>query len=229
MQDKNHYDELLEKYYSQASDWNYDLHDAAEVQKNRYFLFAVLAALVTLASVFAVARLTPLKETVPYLYQVDKATGEVNDVSRIDMTTYRPPDKVTMHFIAQYIQAREAVDRKDHDKRFRRVQMLSSKSIATGFVDDMENSPRSPLVMFAEDETREVYIRDILKLNKRDAYHIEIETTDTLNQSPRPVTLYWAIVLEYRYINMPGDNQYRYDNPLGFQVTYYNKDQKVIR
>lgn len=217
--------EDVSPYYKQANDWNYDIHESAMVTRNRYYFLAVLFGIVAAASVFAVSMLTPLKQNVPFMIKINETTGYVGPVRRVDMTKYTPNEAMIEYFVSRYILARERVDARDVSIRHKEVQMLSNKTAAEKYVHWIKKSPRSPLRIYKKDETRSVYITAMNHLNTN-AVHVEFETTDTLRKTTQK--RYWAAVLDFEFVNLPEDNEFRFDNPLGFQVTNYRKDQKVI-
>ena len=39
---------------------------------------------------------------------------------------------------------------------------------------------------------------------------------------------HWVSVVRFRYTTAPLKNEYRFDNPLGFQATEYRRDQESL-
>ncbi|MDH5327708.1 MAG: VirB8/TrbF family protein [Gammaproteobacteria bacterium] len=212
-------------YYKTANDWNYDVYESALVTRNRYYFLSILFGLIALASVLAVAALLPLKEKEPYLLERD-SSGMVREVRPLDMTQYTPNEAMIEYFVSRYILARERVDARDLESRHKEVQALSDVEASNEYVHWIKKSPRSPLRTYKQGETRTVYITALNHLNKK-AVHVEFETTDNLHKTTKK--RYWAAVLDFEFVNLPDDSEFRFDNPLGFQVTKYRKNQKVIK
>ena len=42
------------------------------------------------------------------------------------------------------------------------------------------------------------------------------------------IVQHWAANVRFRYTNEPMKNEWRFDNPLGFQVIEYRKDQESV-
>lgn len=42
------------------------------------------------------------------------------------------------------------------------------------------------------------------------------------------VTRHWIAVVRYRYTDTPATNEWRFENPLGFQVYDYRRDQETV-
>src|SRR2546427_11027794 len=64
----------------QAKEWEYLTHGAVVVERNRWFLAAIVAGLVAAGAVAAVAMLLPLEKLVPLAVTVDSRTGLVTSV-----------------------------------------------------------------------------------------------------------------------------------------------------
>src|SRR5258708_29610803 len=65
---------------SQAKEWEYLTHGAIVVERNRWFLAAIIAGLIAASAVAAVAMLLPLEKLVPLAVTVDSRTGLVTSV-----------------------------------------------------------------------------------------------------------------------------------------------------
>ena len=50
-----------------------------------------------------------------------------------------------------------------------------------------------------------------------------VEQSDT-ESIPR----HWIAVVRYRYTDTPATNEWRFENPLGFQVYDYRRDQETV-
>ena len=51
--------------------------------------------------------------------------------------------------------------------------------------------------------------------------------TEERTQS-RSTVRHWVSVIKFRYVGAPMKNEWRFDNPLGFQVVEYRRDQETV-
>ena len=97
-----------EKYYETSRTWEYDRMRAAIQSKRLAWGVAAGACTLAVASVSAVAMLSPLKTVEPYVIRVDKSSGETQVVTALkgpQARTYE--DAVNRYFISQYVRLRE--------------------------------------------------------------------------------------------------------------------------
>ena len=222
----------IEHYYREAGEWGDDQYESLRVSRNRMWVFAVICLFVAGGAVVAVAALAPLKEIEPYVIEVNNISGRVTvNQSLKDKVAYTAENLVSEHFISKYIRECEGFDHKYKNDWYRNCQLMSGEKVASRYIDFMTNNPASPNKVLREGETREVFIKSIVKLNDY-AVHVRFSTTDYLKGIKNPIVKDWAAVLDFSWgkkLVDQEDSQYRYINPLGFYVTKYRKDQELIK
>ena len=72
------------QFYDQGRDWEMDRRLRLEQSERRAWWVAGLACLLALGLGIGLACLAPLKSTIPYVFTVDRATGNVEFVSAAD-------------------------------------------------------------------------------------------------------------------------------------------------
>jgi type IV secretion system protein virB8 len=100
--------------------------------------------LITGLSVGAVAGLTPLKETRPYVVKVDNNTGltEIVTVMKNKEQTYG--EIIDKHWLSQYIQYRESYDWVTIQDSYDATMLFSSPEIQAAFAKIYNDNPQAP-------------------------------------------------------------------------------------
>ena len=71
-----------------------------------------------------------------------------------------------------------------------------------------------------------VGIKSVIFLNEKTA---AVRFSTTRNSSTGPTeTNHWVANVRFKYTSEPMRNDWRFDNPLGFQVTEYRRDQETV-
>ena len=213
-------------YYNQAQEWHIDTYANKKLERNRYFILCVLFGLISIAAIFAVSALVPLKTNVPYLYENNATTGEISLVKPMTPGGFVASEKNIEKHVADYLRYRETFDHHNIRDYFKYVQLMSDEQVSAEYMDYMKKNERSPYKTFGDKEHVDIYITDMNHL-RSDSVLAHIETT-TYRHSQKPVRKRWAIVLDFEWKGIPKDNAYRYFNPAGFSVKRYRKDQMLI-
>src|SRR5258708_30039279 len=92
----------------QAKEWEYQTHGAVVVERNRWFLAAIVAGLIADGAVAAVAMLLPLQKLVPLAVTVDSRTGLVTSVEYSkSVSELTQKEAILRSDVARYVIARE--------------------------------------------------------------------------------------------------------------------------
>jgi type IV secretion system protein VirB8 len=169
-------------------------------------------------SVGAVAALTPLKTTEPFVIRVDEATGAVDVVRGLGQgdgpATY--DEAISKFFLAQYVRAREGYLDAAAEDSFRLVSVLSGGAEQRRWADLYRGSNPEAIVN----------IRAIGFINDGVA---NVRFHRTVRRAQQVVESDWIATIAFTYTRAPMSEADRLRNPLGFQVTSYRADPEVIR
>lgn len=72
------------------------------VEKNRWFIMAILLAVALVLGAFAYTKILPLKSVQPWIVEVDKLTGETK-ASSVQTTSYVPQEREIRYFLARWV------------------------------------------------------------------------------------------------------------------------------
>lgn len=100
--------------------------------------------LITGLSVGAVAGLTPLKETRPYVVKVDNNTGLTDIVTVMKTKEQTYGEVIDKHWLNQYIQMRESYDWVTIQDSYDATMLFSSPEVQAAFAKIYNDNPQAP-------------------------------------------------------------------------------------
>lgn len=205
-------------------DWNYDANEAARRQARIAWVVAALCLLLTLASVVAVAALTPLKTVEPIFVRVDSATGAVDVLHRIDEEVgLGRQDLLDKGYLARYIRAREGYFFPTVQEQYRRVMLMSVGQARESYLQDFaQDNPNAPVNRYRDDKSVEIAIKSISFLKQGLA---QVRYVTALSDGEKTRRRHWISTIAYEYEpDAAIPLSVLADNALGFAVTNYRTD-----
>jgi type IV secretion system protein VirB8 len=219
----------LKRYFTEARRWDQDrLADALRSRRLAWTAAGVAGGL-AIAATLAVAVLTPLKTSEPFVIRVDETTGAVDVVRGLSAETgpVRYDEAVSKYFLGQYVRSREGYLDPAAADAFRLVSLLSAPAEQRRWSDLYRGSnPQSPQNLYGPDGEAVVSIRAIGFINDRVA---NVRFRRTVRQAQQVVESDWIATIAFTWTRAPMTEADRLRNPLGFQVTSYRADPEVIR
>ena len=212
-----------------------DLARSSERRAWRVAFSAVVVALILLGGYFY---MLPLKEKVPYVIMADAYTG-TSSVARLteDFTNRQitTSEAINKSNVAHYIMARESYDSSPaaYQNGWITSIVMSSAKIASAYKSQIlsTTNPDSPSKLYGKDSSLQINILSISlhgdgvgQSPKSASVRFQRSVYDKSNGSTKPLDSKIA-TLEFVYMpDLRMDDQYRIQNPLGFQVTDYRVD-----
>jgi type IV secretion system protein VirB8 len=217
----------LAAYYAGGRTWEEAIARGNRRSRGLAWTVATVASLIALGSVGALLLALPLKSYEPYLVEVDRNTGFLEVKRTLQPGQLADNEAVTMSNIVRYIRARETYDPKSLKDDFNLAQILSTGAASTDLVTlYTANNKDNPVAKFGTRGLVSVNIKAISFPNNRTA----LVRFSTLEQtSTRNTERAWQALVRFRYTSTPVTNELRFENPLGFQVTEYRRDQETVR
>jgi type IV secretion system protein VirB8 len=216
-------------YYTEAASWADEAAAASKRSSRVAWRVAGAACAVALLEALALATLTPLKTTEPYVVTVDRQTGYVQTTQGLlPGGTLTQNQAVTQAALVQYVLAREGFDATDLKENYRRVQLWSAPEAKAAYLKWMSvQNPASPLKVNAPTATVAVSVKSVSMLDGATAL-VRFETeTRAAGQTSGMVQPYTAAI-SFRWSGEPLKAEDRFVNPLGFQVTRYRRDAETV-
>ena len=219
----------LKTYFAEARRWDQDRLSAALRSRRLAWTVATVASGLAISAVAAVAVLTPLKTTEPFVVRVDRSTGAVDVVRGLSSAegpaTY--DEAVSKYFLGQYVRAREGYLDPAAEESFALVSILSASTEQRRWADAYRGSnPDSPQNLYGPGTEVVVSIRAIGFINEGVA---NVRFRRTVRQAQQIIESDWIATIAFTYTRAPMSEPDRLRNPLGFQVTSYRADPEVIR
>ncbi|WP_158879950.1 type IV secretion system protein [Rhodanobacter sp. L36] len=212
-----------------------DLAKRSERRAWRVASSAIVMALILAGGYFY---MLPLKEKVPYVVMADAYTGTssiahlTEDFTNRQITTSEAINKSN---VAHYIMARESYDSSTtaYQNGWITSIVMSSPKIATAYKNQIlsTTNPDNPAKIYGPDKALRLNILSISlhgagvgQTPKSATVRFQRSVYDKTNGLTKPLDSKIA-TLEFTYMpDLRMDDQYRIENPLGFQVTDYRVD-----
>lgn len=213
------------RYYTDGATWERDI---ARRNRNSRALAWIVAAVMTIVAVGALgtlALLVPLKTYEPYMVVVDKTTGFVEVKRPMAEGPLTQDEAVTTFNVVRYIKARETYDPKALKDNFDLAQLLATGDAARELTEIYSPAnPVNPVKVYGSNTVVAVTIKSVTFPNNRTAL-ARFSTEE--KSSTNIITRNWVSLVRFRYTTAPMRNEWRFDNPLGFQVLEYRRDQET--
>lgn len=220
-------DSGLVTYYQDGQRWEEDISRRNRRSRALAWLIAMIFGVVAVCSLLVLAMLMPLKTFEPYIVEVDKTTGFMEVSSGLTRTTTLTEQQaVTQANVVRYIRSREKYDPYAISENFGMAQLLSTGSASDELTRLYSNTnPTNPTKVYGSNRTVAVEIKSVTFPNTSTAL-VRFSTTET---GPAQVTVkHFISVVRFRYTDTPLRMEWRFDNPLGFQVYGYQRDQETV-
>jgi len=213
------------RYYADGATWE---HDIARRNRNSRALAWIVASVMSVVAIVALgvpALLVPLKSYEPYMVVVDKATGFVEVKRPMAEGALTQDEAVTMFNVVRYIKARETYDPKALKDNFDLAQLLASGDAARELTEIYSPAnPNNPVKIYGTNTEVAVNIKSVTFPNNRTAL-VRFSTDE--KSATNTITRHWVSLVRFRYTGAPMRNEWRFENPLGFQALEYRRDQET--
>ena len=219
----DHPHQAAEAYFRDGERWGQEIYDAAQGSARRAWRVAAGAGAVAFLAVAALIGLTPLKSTQPYVVLVDRTTGYMERVDRVEPVALTANAALVRADVVRFLQSHEVWDPTDFQERARLVRLAATPEVYRAFLGELDR--RAERLTLAD--ARTLHIKSV-SLDEADGRaFVRFSTTTTL-ASGRRTDAHWAASLSYRYTATPPDRDTAFINPLGFQVTRLRIDQESV-
>ncbi len=216
----------LTAYWKAGASWESELYRKERRSRKIAWTVATISGISTLLSLSALNLLVPLKQFEAVVVIADKTTGFVEVARSLNESKLSENDAIKTANIVRYIRARETYDPRALKDNYDLAQLYSTGQAAADLRHEFEPSnPQSKDKVLGRDTRIAVTIKSVSFLNTSTAtvrFSTETRRDNTLRRE------HWVSVVRFRYTTAPLKNEYRFDNPLGFQVAEYRRDQESL-
>jgi type IV secretion system protein VirB8 len=216
-----------ERYFEASRTWEYDRMRAAIQSRRLAWGVAAGACTLAVASVAAVAMLSPLKTVEPYVIRVDRTSGETQVITALKGPQPRTYEEaVNRYFISQYVRLREGWLNDAARENAYTVMLMNDQAEGGRYLNGVQSNNRNaPSNIYGDKGFVSIPIRTISFLSPTVA-QVRFTKIITFGQNT-PVAQNWNAILTFRYTTAPEHEKDRNINPLGFQVVNYRSDPEA--
>ncbi|WFR97798.1 virB8 family protein [Rhizobium tumorigenes] len=217
----------LISYYQSGDIWEQEIVKRAKRSRSLAWFVTMIFAGITILSLLALVMLVPLKTFEPYIVEVDKNTGYLEVKSGLTRpTNLTEQQAITQANIVRYIRAREGYDPYAIEQNFGIAALLSTGKAASDLQDLYSAANvKNPARTYGKNKRITTEIASVTLPNSSTGI-VRFATYETSDSETIP--RHWIAVVRYRYTDTPATNEWRFENPLGFQVYDYRRDQETV-
>lgn len=222
----------VEGHAAEALDWEVEQTMSLRKQRNAAWWVAGVAVMAALASSVAVAFLAPLKATVPYLVEVDKATGQAQVIEAFNPAAVSYNELNHKYWTSRYVSLREGYFFSQLQADYDAVHFMSSPPVRKVYASLYEGSDAREKVL-ADRVEEKIEIKTVILEgadrtgNNLDRARVHFEK---LRRQANELTFTsagnYVATLAYKWEpNRTGRERELMSNPLGFTVMQYRVDE----
>ncbi len=220
-------DNQLRSYFQQGDIWEQEIIKRAKRSARVAWFFALVFAGLAALSLIAVVLMVPLKSFEPYIVTVDRTTGYLEVQSGLTRPARLTEQQaITQANVVRYIRNREGYDPYAIEEYFGIAALLSTGDAARELQALFSAAnPQNPAKVYGRLKRVLVEIKSVTFPNASTAI-VRFSTTE--KSDTESIVRHWISVVRFRYTDTPIRNEWRFDNPLGFQVYSYRRDQETV-
>lgn len=219
----------LAAHFEEARGWDHDRLRRLERSSRLAWIIAGIAVLVAVAANVAVMVLAPLKQTVPVVLSMDRASGNVEVVQVAEPRLIEHQPLLDKHWAQRYVVARESYNWRLLQTDYDTVLSMSSTAVAQDYTKIYEGPDARDKKLGPEHEMR---IRILSVTPPPDArgrmvvrFERQLQRVDSGPIEP-PQSFVATLAFEY-HVAVRAVEKQLLQNPLGFRVVAYRLDAEA--
>jgi type IV secretion system protein VirB8 len=220
-------EQSLHSYFQEGDVWEQEIIKRAKRSAHMAWSIALVFAGLAVLGLLAVVLLLPLKSFEPYVVTVDRTTGFIevqSGLTRLSKVTEQ--QAVTQANVVRYIRNREGYDPNAIGDYFGIAALLSTGEAARELQALFSSAnPKNPAKLYGRLKRVLVDVKSVTFPNISTAI-VRFSTTE--KSETDSIVRHWISVVRFRYTDTPMRNEWRFENPLGFQVYSYRRDQETV-
>jgi type IV secretion system protein VirB8 len=218
-------------YFGEALDWEADRLHRIEKSEGRAWWVARCACLIAAIAVVAVICMMPLKRVVPYVYAVDRQTGELTIMDAANQRQIAGnQDLLDKHFANAYVIARDSYDWKLLQSDYNDTVAFSAPLVARDYAARFDGAQAVNKVWGPNIERR-VTVTSIQlapdSIGKKAVVRYTVQQRDLQTNTMAPLEHYIATIAYEYHPSRTGKEQDLIRNPLGYTVTGFRADPEI--
>lgn len=218
-------------YFDDALGWEGDREAQRARSERRAWTVAALACALAIAAVVSLAILAPFRRNIPYLFAVDRTSGNVEFVGALDdrrVMGYQ--ELLDKHWAQRYIVARESYTYRLLQSDYDTVLGLSNDSVGRDFAKLYEG-PNARDARYSANVEMKVNVLSVQLASNPIGTQAVVrfaKTTRRVDADASEPVQYFVATIAYEYVpTMFGKEKDLLANPLGYKVTSYRVDAEL--
>ncbi len=221
-------DPELARFFARGNAWADDSIDQAARSRRVAWIIAAVATTVAALEAIALAGLAPLKTVVPHTVLVDRQTGFVTTIDPSTPSQLTADQALTRSMLAQYVAARETLDRGSVRADYRKVALWSGSSARESYLAAMRGgSPSNPFAAMPAGAAMRAEVKSVSPVDAGSAL-VRFDVVAMSPQGGAGTPQPYVSLVRYRYRDRLFAESDRFLNPLGFEVTGYRRDPEAV-
>lgn len=214
--------------YADAIGWESSRLSLAEKSEARTWLTAKILGATNIALVAAIVIMMPLKETLPYVIEVDKSTGMSTILSVANAEEIPVSEVMDKYWLSEYVQAREAYDYRTLENDYIKTRELSMPNVFEPYSRQFGTDKNSMEQTIGDTKRILVELLSVVPNGNGIAtVRFRKKLVDTQTGQPEGADV-WTARIGYEYVpTFKVEEAKRLINPFGFKVTTYRVDQEL--
>ena len=173
--------------------------------------------------------MSPLKQGVPYVFQVDKYTGQSTLLRVANPESIPRTELMDKYWVTEYIRSRETYDYNTVDSEFRRVREMTMADQFGPYMKQFQGEQSLDRVLGPAKMIRIEILSVGIEGDGIARVRFIRRRINTSNMAPESES-YWTATIGFQYLpNYTTDGERLLVNPFGFKVTSYRLDQEFTR
>lgn len=219
------------QFYDQGRDWDSDWRERLLASERKAWWVAGVSCLLALILGVGLASLAPFKTTVPYVFAIDRATGNVELVSAADdRTVLGYQELLDKHWTQKYVIARESYYYRLLQADYDQVLAMSTDEVGRDYANLYEGTNARDKQLGTAIEWRVTVLsvtvhRDAVGQKATVRFEKQAKRTDS-HTLDAPQYFIATVAFEYHQ-SMRGQEKDLIQNPLGYKVTSYRVDAEI--
>lgn len=224
---KHQPDAELKSYFREARSWADDRQELDARSRKVAWIIAGVATTIAALEAIALAGLSPLKTVVPMTVLVDRQTGHVTTLDPSKPVQLTSDSALAKSMLAQYVTARETLDRSTISGDYRKVALWSGGTARSSYLAMMNpSSPANPLARLPRQLSVQTRIKSVSLLENGQAL-VRYDLVQQDDGASQARAAPHVSVIRYRFRDRPLAESDRFINPFGFEVLSYRRDPEA--
>jgi type IV secretory pathway component VirB8 len=211
--------------YSEGVDKFAEIYGGAMLSQTRFFVISVLSVLALIICATAIVVMTPLREVVPYVVEVEPGKGVVNKPIEVQKIT--PQQSVIKSELARWADAVYTIDPLRTQDNYRWANARARDKAVSQFAEFRTNEKVYERIQKEPGLVREVVVSSVDASQKGIAF-VFLQSTERGQGGGVLGTKRHRLTLHYE-IDPPKEESALLLNPLGIYVTFFNATEEASK